>query len=729
MDGMQDTASEHDEASESPTALPPSLLSTSYIPGRGACEACRSRKIRCNRESPCSQCRRAKLECVQVSIRPREKRARILLTPQYEKKIDIIDDRLRDVTKLLQNLTVHLSANTSPSNPLKDASMQDTVMPGRTISFGYSASPETSVGPAVEGESSLSAHSVFVNDFVQNVVKTDSLQGSTPEIRETLDALSQVVSASKRQLEEFETAYPRATSVPRPQPQRFELPPIHKVVPLVRLAKSQRLAGTGWVYEFITMQSFGDRCLDVYFSNDRSHSDSIIVNAGLYSLCYDYARLIQAPSDEKEEYSAYSRLCRENLETGLANLPLHLSASSDAIAALLFGTFYCMELSKPTLCWTLSSKASELCQTLGYHRAVPTKNETQEGARYNLFLFWTTYFVDKSLSLRLGRASTIPDWDISIDLPSAPGPDRQPVLAYFALWIRSARCQGNIYEMLYSPDSIKQPDSVRQSRVEFLVSSLQQLEKDTVETNKKWFSIAKEASGEDLMDFFAVSDDILRLSLLTHVYRAGPRAPNSPTTFSSDCINAARATLEKHHDVMAIIRKTDNIYFQTYVHWTLLFAPFVPFIVIFCHVIETQDHTDLAQLHAFITSIQAAPSVSEPAARMHSLFQVLHNVAARYVEYRNSATHKGQSKGMTQFDNHLATLGFPHAGICQNDWQQRQQAGSSEIEAMHNLEAGESANAINPLLWLGNGMQLEDWFYINQESMELLQGLDVDSVF
>ncbi|KAH7155990.1 fungal-specific transcription factor domain-containing protein [Dactylonectria macrodidyma] len=720
MDGMQDTVSEHGEASESPTALPPSLSSTSYTPGRGA--------IRCNRESPCSHCRRAKLECVQGSIRPREKRTRILLTPQYEKKIDTIDDRLHDVTKLLQNLTMHLSANSSPSNPPKDVSMQATTMPERTISFGYSASPETSVGPAVEGESSLSAHSVFVNDFVQNAVRADSLQGSTPDIRETLDALSQVVSASKRQLDEFEMAYPRARSVPHPRPQRYELPPIHKVVPLIRLAKSQRLAGTGWVYEFITMQSFGDICLEVYFSNDRSHFDFIIVNAGLYSLCCDYARVVKAPSDEKEEYFAYSRLCRENLETGLANLPLHLPASSDAIAALLFGTFYCMEFSKPILCWTLSSKASELCQTLGYHRVVPMKNETLEGARYNRFLFWTMYFVDKSLSLRLGRASTIPDWDITIDLPSAPGPDQQPVLAYFALWIRSARCQGNIYEMLYSPDSIKQPDNVRQSRVQFLVSSLQQLEKDTAETNKNWISIAKKASGDDLMDFYAVSDDILRLSLLTHVYRAGPRDPNSPTAFSSDCINAARATLEKHRDVMDIIKKTDDIYFQTYVHWTLLFAPFVPFIVIFCHVIETQDHTDLAHLNAFITSIQAASSASEPAAKMHSLFQVLHNIAARYVECHNSTTHKGRSKGMTQFDSHLATLGFPHVGIYDSDWQQQQQqqqqqqwqqAGSSGIEVMHNLEPGENANGINPLLWLGNGVQLEDWFYTNQESMEL----------
>lgn len=133
-------------------------------------------------------------------------------------------------------------------------------------------------------------------------------------------------------------------------------------------------------------------------------------------------------------------------------------------------------------CWTLASKASEICQTLGYHRKSVARNPNPEASRYAQFLFWTTYYVDKTLSLRLGRASTIPDWEISIDLPALPNGDQEPVLAYFVLWIKLARCQGNIYEMLYSPGSMMQSDSVRQSRVDLLRKDLEDLERETENT-------------------------------------------------------------------------------------------------------------------------------------------------------------------------------------------------------------------------------------------------------
>jgi hypothetical protein len=144
--------------------------------------------------------------------------------------------------------------------------------------------------------------------------------------------------------------------------------------------------------------------------------------------------------------------------------------------------FYAIESSTPSFCWSLSSKASELCQTLGYHRATSLVNKSPENSRHAQFLFWTSCFIDKSLSLRLGRPSTIPDWDITINLEPMSGPDQPPVLAFFVLWIRTARCQGNIYEMLYSPGSMSQPDHVRQSKVDFLASSLHEIDKETERT-------------------------------------------------------------------------------------------------------------------------------------------------------------------------------------------------------------------------------------------------------
>lgn len=84
------------------------------------------------------------------------------------------------------------------------------------------------------------------------------------------------------------------------------------------------------------MQPFGDLCLEVYFGDDFSPFDFMSVNAGLHSLFWDYALVPDVSDSEKEQHMAYSRLCRDNLEIGLANLPLHLPASSKVIASLLF---------------------------------------------------------------------------------------------------------------------------------------------------------------------------------------------------------------------------------------------------------------------------------------------------------------------------------------------------------------------------------------------------------
>ena len=76
------------------------------------------------------------------------------------------------------------------------------------------------------------------------------------------------------------------------------------------------------------------------------------------------------------------------------------------------------------------------------------KNNEHDDVEYKSFLFWSTYLIDKSLSLRLGRASNISDWDITVPRRLMRDAKQEPVLAYFVLWVEAARCQGNISEML-----------------------------------------------------------------------------------------------------------------------------------------------------------------------------------------------------------------------------------------------------------------------------------------
>jgi hypothetical protein len=49
-------------------------------------------------------------------------------------------------------------------------------------------------------------------------------------------------------------------------------------------------------------------------------------------------------------------------------------------------------------------------------------------------------------------------------------------MAFCHLWVAASKIQGQIYELLYCPEAIAQPVSVRQSRVQLLVSRLDDLD-------------------------------------------------------------------------------------------------------------------------------------------------------------------------------------------------------------------------------------------------------------
>jgi hypothetical protein len=105
-----------------------------------------------------------------------------------------------------------------------------------------------------------------------------------------------------------------------------------------------------------------------------------------------------------------------------------------------------------------------------------------DDAKYKQFLFWIVYTMDKSLSLRLGRSSTIQDYDVTLPDPHSI-PHQNPITSFFDLWVIVSRLQGQIYELLYCPAAIAQPEPVRRSRVELLIHQLGELDSLTSEVS------------------------------------------------------------------------------------------------------------------------------------------------------------------------------------------------------------------------------------------------------
>lgn len=129
--------------------------------------------------------------------------------------------------------------------------------------------------------------------------------------------------------------------------------------------------------------------------------------------------------------------------------------------------FLLIENSEPSQAWAYVSAASNLCITLHYHLAYPPKPHNTLQYATQGRLFWTVYKLDKGLSARLGRASTLRDDEITL---SAGGNDESVVLA---------RVQARIYDELFSVAGLSLSDAEREKRAIMLATELRAVISET----------------------------------------------------------------------------------------------------------------------------------------------------------------------------------------------------------------------------------------------------------
>ena len=122
-----------------------------------------------------------------------------------------------------------------------------------------------------------------------------------------------------------------------------------------------------------------------------------------------------------------------------------------------------------------------MAQALGLHSKLVMTTEPAEEARRGIRLFWAVYTIEKAVSLRLGRSSTIRDHDITV--PRLLLNRRMTSLLHNRLpdWIEVASLYGRVYDNIYSPNALAQPVSIRESRIRALASELEKIMASRVE--------------------------------------------------------------------------------------------------------------------------------------------------------------------------------------------------------------------------------------------------------
>lgn len=489
---------------------------------------------------------------------------------------------------------------------------------------------------AFEGNSSLTAHTVFASEFLEHAVERTSLRDLNPSMAAALTSLKQIVGLSQKQQgsggagvgdsgarprrgssgasnsggagggsNDVRFAHQRA--LPRGGFRELPMPPVQAVIPVLREVK-ETPPGTFTLISvccFMAVENFAEACRRVYFAlEDFSHANFIIVNMGLYYLFQEKAVVAGGSGDAAgaDRYTGYYRLCRDNLETGLANLRFFLGASMENIEALLLGASYAIEVSRPSLAWQLNTTAAQLCQDLGYHRVTGGTIEangprgggggssgsvatvTHDNGSSSVLsdkkaiLFWFSYMLDRGLALRLGRAPTIQDFDVT--LPRVIGQVNAPDMwkEVLRLWIAHADIQGQIYERLYSPSSLGHPvgqrvETARRLAARLKVIAEQALLIRTTEMGKLKVGGGDGGSWADarkatVMEMVMKSDQVSFLSSLTLVYRAIPAGVGGHgfSTFTPECIETARLAMQTHEECMKLMGS--NLWVAaSYIHW------------------------------------------------------------------------------------------------------------------------------------------------------------------
>lgn len=199
---------------------------------------------------------------------------------------------------------------------------------------------------------------------------------------------------------------------------------------------------------------------------------------------------------------------------------------------------------------------------------------------------------------------------------------------------------------------------------------------------------------------------------------------------------------------MISIKESNEILKCSYMHWTIFYAPFIPFIVLICHILEVPianastppattsssptanndirsevTMTDLSRLTDFVLSLRPLTAHSEAIANLHRLCQVLCSVAKLYVEAKAQAA-RGQSKSDggdevlasvgQEFDVYLSALGLAPPGV----------GDGVDGGGSGGASAGADGGGISDVVMEGGvsqTTQLGNWFSGNQYMMGLLE--------
>lgn len=132
----------------------------------------------------------------------------------------------------------------------------------------------------------------------------------------------------------------------------------------------------------------------------------------------------------------------------------------------------------------------------------------------------------------------------------------------------------------------------------------------------------------------------MEYSTLACIYQAISTESPSGTLPCMQYITAARVALEESEASIALLSNAAELptALLEWINQILLLAPFIPFTILVCNVVDTADAEDLRRLKGVVDGLQSLAASPRYAScnRPLRILKPLYDVAARYIEAKTS---------------------------------------------------------------------------------------------
>tara|TARA_R110002003_G_scaffold42_13_gene3147 strand:- start:3897 stop:4814 length:918 start_codon:yes stop_codon:yes gene_type:complete len=290
----------------------------------------------------------------------------------------------------------------------------------------------------------------YARELLTQAISSTPFVGQNEEVRSALLALNELVARQGQGSAPATSTNAELInrSLSEVNPETLEKPPWDVVSYVLDKAASKGFAAsaTSWltpseypttalaiIFPFLEMKNLRETVEDAYHNPGLCVATRRMLAYGVLHSLFEEFSTFPLIGMDPDSYKRYVTQCRIQVEVSMSQLDIFMPASYDNIMALLLGSACAVEMCKPSLCWVMTSMAATLCQSLGYHRWQTMKDDTEAERNKKVHIFWMIYMFDKTMSLRMGRASCIQDWDISLpyfteNVTTSDGPDGKEML-------------------------------------------------------------------------------------------------------------------------------------------------------------------------------------------------------------------------------------------------------------------------------------------------------------